>query len=394
MRERTRAMAVTMGQVAAESPQQLLGWFCRSLRDALRVKSVGIWILEGIKPTSEIDGELRLADPDISHLAALTCKTESRALTPRDVRSREALDSLRSIGAALVASLNHQQIKGLLIVGRSIRNRDLTDEENSAAVLLAEQLAVTLHAGVVHADRLAAERRAMQNEKLGTLGMVASSIAHEVKNPLSSIRTIATLLAEEMSPDDPKRQDVTIIRDEIDRLATTTSRLLKFARPTNGVSATRVLPAESLSTTLHLLGYLARQKKVTIAADIAENLPPFTADEEALREISTNLIANAIEAARSEVRVKASALNCIVTLEITNDGTPIAPQVRERLFEPFVTTRADGTGLGLYIVGRRVRELGGEIRCDLPADEGTRFTVELPAAESRADDSASNENPT
>ena len=176
--------------------------------------------------------------------------------------------------------LGHQPIDGVLLVGQPGGSRDLGEEETNAAVLLAEQLAITLGVGLLHADRLAAERRALQGEKLATLGLVASSIAHEVKNPLSSIKTIATVLAEDLGPDDPPSQDVRLIREEIDRLSATTTRLLRFARPAPPDPARPVSVADVLAGTLHVMGYLARERGVTMNCCIDEELPAVSGEED------------------------------------------------------------------------------------------------------------------
>jgi signal transduction histidine kinase len=134
--------------------------------------------------------------------------------------------------------------------------------------------------------------------------------------------------------------------------------------------------------------HLARQRGVSVAANIADDLPPVRTDADAVREIFFNLLANAIEACGSPVHgrvpslleVTARATDGQVVTTVRDDGPGIAESVRARLFEPFVTTKAEGTGLGLYVVGRRVREAGGEISCESAQGAGTTFTVKLPAA--------------
>ena len=105
------------------------------------------------------------------------------------------------------------------MLGRKPFNQELNEEELSSLALLTEQLAVTLRNARLQQDRLAAERRALRQEKLSTLGLLASSIAHEIKNPLSSIRTISTVMAEDLGPDSPHAEDLRLIISEIDRLS-------------------------------------------------------------------------------------------------------------------------------------------------------------------------------
>src|SRR6202043_2710382 len=123
--------------------------------------------------------------------------------------------------------------------------------------------------------------------------------------------------------------------------------------------------ATVLAGAQRVLRHLARQRDVTLEWRLATELPPGRADDQALREIFFNLLANAVEAAGrgGSVVVTCSAGAACVVAEVRDSGPGISPEVRARLFEPFLTTKAEGTGLGLYAVGRRVRELGGEIVC-------------------------------
>ena len=405
MRDRTRRLAVEMGEHAAGSPEALLRWFAPALGDALRVRFVTVALFDaagqvvaraaagpahdpadGDAPAPPLDDYARSLRDALAAHGVVACGR-------RDAPDRATLDRLEDAGASLVVRLRHGRVDGLVVVGRPAGgSRDPGEEEANAAVLLAEQLAVTLNVGLLHADRLAAERRALQNEKLGMLGLVASSIAHEVKNPLSSIKTIATVLSEDLGPDDPRAEDVRLIRQEADRLAAATARLLRFARPAPREPGRLASVADVLGGTLHVMGYLARQRGVTVRSDVDAGLPPVPADEDALREVFTNLLANALEAAAAGdagrasgddaaglVHVRASTRGARVVVEVEDDGPGLPEAVLRRLFEPFVTSADGGTGLGLYIVARRVREMGGEIRCDTGgARRGTLFTVEIP----------------
>jgi signal transduction histidine kinase len=114
--------------------------------------------------------------------------------------------------------------------------------------------------------------------------------------------------------------------------------------------------------------------------DLPETLPAISANHDMLREVIFNLISNSIDATSGggHVGVLCRGEEGRVKIEVRDDGPGLSPEVQDRLFEPFVTTKDGGTGLGLYIVGRRVREMGGEIHCETQKGEGTVFTVILP----------------
>src|SRR5262249_22712064 len=131
---------------------------------------------------------------------------------------------------------------------------------------------------------------------------------------------------------------------------------------------------------LRLLRHLASQQDIVIETRLADDLPPVQADEHALREIFFNLLSNSLEAAGpgGRVVIHCQRDNGFVLTEVSDSGPGIPEEVREGRFEPFWTTKETGTGLGLYVVGRRVGELGGAIRCDSSPERGTSFTVKLP----------------
>jgi signal transduction histidine kinase len=301
----------------------------------------------------------------------------------RDAPRSSAAQTLLTAGASLAVVKTYGTATGLLLIGKHRRNRELTAEECSAVLLLAEQLAVTLENGRLEAQRLDSQQRAAQAEKLSELGLLASSIAHEVKNPLSAIKTIATVLAEDLGQESPHAEDVRVILGEIDRLATTTTQLLDLARPRRD-NGRPTCVAAVIDGTVRILRNRADAANVAIDFAPPEALPAVRAGELALREIFFNLLANALDASSPGGRV---VVTCTtdddkVVTEIRDSGPGISADVRFRLFEPFHTTKVNGTGLGLYTVGRRVRELGGDITCASEPGLGTIFTVRLPQVES------------
>jgi signal transduction histidine kinase len=377
-RDRLQGLATRMSAEASRPPAELVGWFADALRDALEVDFIAGWLFRPDRPSPLHWGEsARLDDAAATRL----CKQVEAAgtyYTRRAGPNPEAAKCLQFAGASLAVVKAYHGATGLMLIGKHSRNRELVDEEIHAVLLLVEQLTVTLDNGALQAERLDAERRAAHTEKLSALGLLASSIAHEVKNPLSAIKTIAAVLAEDLGADSPHAEDVRLILGEIDRLAATTTQLLEFARPRRDNGRPGCV-ASVLAGSLQILRHLARQRDVTVEWRLADALPLVRADEQALREIFFNLLSNALEAAApgGRVVVTCTASADGVVAEVRDSGPGIPAEVRARLFEPFLTTKAEGTGLGLYAVGRRVRELGGEIVCHSEPGHGTAFTVRL-----------------
>ena len=248
-----------------------------------------------------------------------------------------------------------------------------------ALALLVEQFGVTLHNSRLQALQSAAEHRVLQQEKLSTLGLIAGSLAHEIKNPLSSIKTITRVLSEELGPQSPHAEDLRMISGEIERLSMSTTELLDAARPPrNGQASTSF--AELLSPTLRLLQHLARERRAALEVALPEPTLPLSLDQVSLREIVFNLVANGLEAAGTggKVGLMCRQEDSQLAIDVHDTGPGFTAEQRAQLFEPFFTTKATGTGLGLYIVARRVRELGGQIDCASVPRQRTTFSVRFP----------------
>ena len=379
LRGDTRRLAVVMSELAGHPPEDLLAWFVESLAATLQVKYVAGWLFStGSEKAVHRGADCDLSSADAELLSATLREAGWRHCTWSDTPNPAAAEIIERADASLVVLISQLNVRGLLVVGRQRFQQQPSEEEINTLVLLVEQLAGAMNNSVLQAERMHAERRALQNEKLSTLGLLAGSIAHEVKNPLSSIKTIASVMAEQLGPTSDHGEDLRMILGEIDRLSTTTSQLLDFARPTAAGSAGPFLPV--LDRTLHIMRHVARQHDVTIDGPPRTSLAPVNADEASLREIFFNLISNSIDAAGPGGRV---SIDCreedgYLVAEFCDTGPGIPPEMQDRLFEPFFTNKPNGTGLGLYVVARRVRELCGEIRCESSIGRGSSFIVKLP----------------
>ncbi len=372
-RMETRELSARMTLLVGQPTEHILARVVEDIRRAFDVEHVCIAI-------HEPEGR---AFPELSEQQ----QRSSKWLTHRNRGLREpgtfnnlsdgaTLEKLDELDASMAILLDHNEILGVMAVGNKPGNQPLSNEERNALVLLADQLAATLQLDRMQAQRLAAERRAVQQEKLSTLGLLAGSIAHEIRNPLSSMKALTAVMAEDLGPDSEHAEDVAQILSEIDRLSATTTQLLAFARSEPQLD-TQVRPAEILQQTMHLMRHVAKRDNISLRSEITASEETVTADVNALREVFFNLLKNSLEAAGSDgsVDVSCSTENGHIVTRVSDDGPGIAPEIQDRLFGPFATTKADGTGLGLYIVGRHVRELGGEICCRTTAEAGTEFTL-------------------
>lgn len=381
-RAHARRLALEMSGMFGEPPEAILAWFQESLRAMLGVRYVAAWLFAPGGSVIAQSGETWRLDNDRVHAThGALVEREVSVCGRSDAPTREVAGDFDAADASLAFVLAHPSVNGLVLLGPRRLSLDPNGEQLNAVQMLVEQLGITANNSLLQGERLAAERRALLNEKLSTLGLVAGSIAHEVKNPLSSIKTIATLMAEDLGEQDDHAEDLRLIVKEVDRLSASVTNILRFARPSES-SPGAASPAAAVNGTLQIMRHVAKQHDVTLDVELASGLPEVSCDENALREIVFNLLANAIRAAGvgGTVSVIGREQEGRVAIAISDNGPGVPPEIQARMYEPFASGHEDGTGLGLYVVSRRLREAGGEIHCQTDSGAGTTFTVLLPAA--------------
>lgn len=233
------------------------------------------------------------------------------------------------------------------------------------------------------AGRLAAARREAERasdalargERLATVGRVAAGVAHDLKNPIAALVGSARLLLESLPADSPARPDAERIAAEASRAAEIVRALRDLARPPRPETGPTDLAAV-VRTAADLVRRGARVPITIRGADLRVE-----ADAPMLREAFVNLLENACRAARSRVEaavgVRPGAAGVEAIVSVADDGPGIPAEVRARLFEPFVTSAPDGTGLGLATARRVVESHGGRIEVET-GPSGTTFRVILP----------------
>ncbi len=229
-----------------------------------------------------------------------------------------------------------------------------------------------------HAAQWALERRLSRSETLAAMGRMTATLAHEIKNPLAIIRGSARRLGK-LAPDAQAMADSVV--EEVDRLSGTVNRYLEFARGGTPDGPLRGDAAATLAATVTLLQGEVGSRGCTLALDAPADGAAVPLDDPSLKQVWLNLIQNALEAVPDggTVRAECRREGARVRVRIVDDGPGIPPEVRARLGEPFFTTRAQGTGLGLYLSKRLVEGVGGSLRVECGPEGGTVVTVEFPS---------------
>lgn len=235
-------------------------------------------------------------------------------------------------------------------------------------------------------ERVRVEEALVRSERLAAIGKMSSQITHEVRNPLNSLSLNVEMLVEELqeSKDGEAKELLAAIASEIDRLTEITEGYLTFARlprPALEREQLNVL-VESL---LRFLREEAEEAGVTVRAELAAELPEVLADENQLRAALLNVVRNSMEAIRGArvqgtLTVTTKANGKSVELTVADDGPGIPSKDLARIFDPFYSTKSDGTGLGLPLTQQIIEEHGGTIACASEPGRGTTFTIRLPLA--------------
>ena len=315
----------------------------------------------------------------------------------------ETDDDLQAIGATIAYALRREtELVGLMLI--TAEPHALTSEKRAILDVLASQVAVEVESCRLVEEKVRLERELVNREHLATLGQMAAQVAHEVKNPLSSIKSIAQVMREEESLSG-YGQDLSLIISEIDRLNRTVSQLLAFSRPSHAESRPVQL-SDLITATVTLAGNEAKERGVDLEVESITDVTLTGAQGGALREALSNLVLNAVQAtdAGGEVKIDATVQNAaadprsgptdpgavMLTLTVTDSGPGIPGDAQQRVFEPFYSTKSRGTGLGLAIVQRRIVEIGGSVELTSPVDDGhgTRFRLIVPVATAQCGDGA------
>jgi two-component system, LuxR family, sensor kinase FixL len=235
--------------------------------------------------------------------------------------------------------------------------------------------------GILHdlSARVRMEAQLREQATLVRLGEFAAVIAHEVKNPLAAVRGAIQVIGKRLTPGSREASVIDDVIARIDALNGLVKDLLLFARPPQPRPALVDVHA-ILTATATLVGQDAAHRAIRVA--ITGDVPVVMADAELLRIVFLNLFLNSAHAMGGVgvITVSATSADTMCRVAVVDSGPGIAPEIREKLFTPFVTTKARGTGLGLSTVKRLVEAQGGLIEVECPPGGGTTMTVCLPLA--------------
>lgn len=258
--------------------------------------------------------------------------------------------------------------------GLAIQNASMYQELKNFSRQMEEKIQKTT------ADLRKTEAQLIRSEKLAALGQLAAGIAHEIRNPLTSINILIHSLMDKLPRETPQREDLRVVEEEIHRINEIVDQFLRFAKPVAPLfEKTEVVSI--FEEILQLLRPQVEKQRIEVEKDF-QPLPVILMDREQMKQAMLNLLLNAIQAMPGGGRLTMSGRNSEdgqwICLTIQDSGVGITADHIDRLFDPFFSTKEGGVGLGLSIAHRIIDQHQGKVEVESNPGEGTRFTVWLP----------------
>lgn len=221
--------------------------------------------------------------------------------------------------------------------------------------------------------------RAEKSHKLSLVGQIAAGVAHEIKNPLASIKGAARILVDAATSEEDRAEFADILQNEVRRIDATVSEFLEFARPKE-LQLGKTDLSKSIRATVRQLETDARRRGVAIEVQLEDGII-VNGDSEKLHQMTLNLLLNAVQASTKGGVINVSLAGTHdgrAQLKVEDSGVGISREDLDRVLEPFFTTKSSGIGLGLAVVGEIVANHSGEITFDSAVGRGTTVTVSIP----------------
>ncbi len=276
----------------------------------------------------------------------------------------------------------------VLVLPYVLTSVDGSHELASEAAEIVFYFAIAILIGVLVEREFTARRKQQEaqlqmerSQKLSLVGQLAAGVAHEIKNPLASIKGAADILTDDDTTRADREEFKEILQNEVRRIDTTIAEFLEFGRAKE-TRLERLDLTRTVGATLRQIEAHAKREGVSIETDLQQGIV-VDGDKEKIHQMALNLLLNAIQASQAGDTIRVSLINRSVDgarLVIADTGAGIDDSDMEHIFEPFFTTRSAGTGLGLAVVKEIVDSHSGEIAIGSEAGRGTTVTVDLPHA--------------
>lgn len=364
------------------------------IQEALNAERAAIFLVRPAGDKLEIShGHPRPTPREVPHLIELVRDRRERFIDRFELEDRPLAAVMDALDADGVYPFHREgTLAGLVVLGHRGVHRQLGREERELLAFVGHSLADAIHKNALVEQKVRLEREIAQSERMSSLGRLAAGVAHEIKNPLSTITSIIDVMREEAGEDAAIAEDLEVVREEIRRLDSTVKNLLEFIRPDERKD--KLVSVESvLQGVVHILDYEARKNQVVIATRLADRAHYVRGIAEELKSVFFNLVLNAIQAMEHQGGTLTVTTRTLVDegedddeptrrveVAIQDTGPGIPEEMQDKIFRPFYTEgKAEGTGLGLAIVRQKLAACDGEIDFR-SGPTGTVFYVRLAVA--------------
>ena len=347
---------------------------------------------------------------DVLHLRSVDGDLGASALAPSIALNRTSLGTVATRGRSVVVPLAGKTEEHLFsrlsepvasssLLAVPVRYEDDTfgvllcvamgayrfsDDDKHLVAALSSFGASSIQNARLYAKVFTVEEGLRRSERLTALGLLSAEVAHEIRNPLTVMKLLSDTLSQGMATDDPKMEDLGVMREKIAHMEGVVSRVLGMSKAQSGAFRTLDLRQAAENASL-LLRLKLQQLGVKVEIECAEALPLVEGNPGQIQQIFLNLMMNGVQAMVGggtlslRLGVEPGQQGDVVSVRITDTGSGIPPKILPKIFESFFTSREDGTGLGLAIVKRILRDHRGDIVVESTAPGGTTFKFWVPA---------------
>lgn len=284
---------------------------------------------------------------------------------------------------AAVPLIGKEKVWGVITADNLYSEKKITDAQVEALITFANQAGLAIENASMY-ERLKKssqelEEQLLQSSKLAALGQLSAGIAHELRNPLTSIRVLFNSIAGMAGQSGNLKSDVEVIESEIERMNGIIKQFLDFSRP-GFLCISNVNVNNIIEETLNLIAYELKEREISVSKIFEQRAPEINADGEKLKQVFLNIILNSMHAMPEggKLTIKTALEEGYIKVSIKDTGNGIPDEIKDKLFEPFFTTRQEGLGLGLCITKRIVDNHKGTIKIDSDIVKGTTVVIKLP----------------
>ncbi|MDR1437296.1 MAG: histidine kinase [Candidatus Symbiothrix sp.] len=335
----------------------------------------------------EINRELfLLSDENLIHWLRQNEKTLTISFTPEyiNIFSENDLKIIRQLNCKLICPLKaNNQFCGVLFLGEREDKKAYQAKDIETLSILLDNAALAIENITYNEERVAHLKHIIQTDRLAVIGQLAAGAAHEIRNPLTSVKSAIQYVQDDI-PDPKKQKIIKSALSEVNRINEILSGLLSFSRQNDPVKREFDL-ALMIDQTLQLIRNTHIKKQIEFITQLEKSALPIVADRDQLKQVVMNIILNSIDAIpevggiiRIETQLSMiEEITCYI-ITLTDNGTGMDEEQLEKIFDPFYTTKETGTGLGLSISYGIIHRHGGNIEIHNSPGGGARVEIQLP----------------